>query len=168
MSISWTKLVTCITTVQFSNSAKLAFIIVYMCALVLSFIQLFATPWTVAHQAPLSLGFSRQEYWNGLPFPPPGNLPNPGIESTSLTYPALAGTFFFYHCTTWETHYLYNSLILFSFVKYSMMSFLKHLLTWLSNSVYECTLNLVFISLQSPLNWSASSALFKFFMISTF
>ena len=38
------------------------------------------TPWTVAHQAPLSMGFSRQEYWSGLPCPPPGDLPNPGIE----------------------------------------------------------------------------------------
>ena len=44
---------------------------------------LFATPWTVAHQAPLSMGFSRQEYWRGLPCPSPGNLPNPGIESGS-------------------------------------------------------------------------------------
>ena len=43
----------------------------------------FAAPWTVAHQAPLSMGFSRQEYWSGLPFPPPGDLPNPGIESGS-------------------------------------------------------------------------------------
>ena len=41
---------------------------------------LFATPWTVAHQAPLSMGFSRQEYWRGLPFPSPRDLPNPGIE----------------------------------------------------------------------------------------
>ena len=41
------------------------------------------TPWTVAHQAPLSMGFSRQEYWSGLPFPPPGDLPNPGIQSGS-------------------------------------------------------------------------------------
>ena len=155
---------------QFSNSAKLPFVIIYMCALVLSFVQLFATSWTIAHQAPLSLGFSRQEYWNLMPFPPPGNLPNRGIESTSLAFPALAGTFFFffYHCTTWETHYLYNSLILFSFVKYSMMSFVKHLLTWLPNSVYKCTLNLVFISLQFPLNWNGSFALFKFFMILTF
>ena len=46
------------------------------------------TPWTAAHQAPLSVGFSRQEYWSGLPFPPPGNLPNPGVKPTSL---ALAG-----------------------------------------------------------------------------
>ena len=46
-------------------------------------VRLFATPWTVAHQAPLSMGFSRQEYWSGLPFPSPGDLPNLGIESTS-------------------------------------------------------------------------------------
>ena len=46
--------------------------------------QLFGTPWTVAYQASLSMGFSRQEYWSGLPFPPPGDLPNPGIESRSL------------------------------------------------------------------------------------
>ena len=51
---------------------------------------LFATPWTVARQAPLSMGFSRQEYWSGLPFPPPGDLPNPGIEPTS---PALQRVF---------------------------------------------------------------------------
>ena len=49
----------------------------------LSRVQLFATPWTVAYQAPLSMGFSRQEYWNGLPFPSPGDLPNPGIEPRS-------------------------------------------------------------------------------------
>ena len=42
-----------------------------------------ATPWTVARQAPLSMGFSRQEYWSGLPFPSPGDLPNPGIEPVS-------------------------------------------------------------------------------------
>ena len=46
------------------------------------------TQWTAAHQAPLSMGFSRQEYWSGLPCPPPGDLPNPGIESTSLMSPA--------------------------------------------------------------------------------
>ena len=53
-----------------------------------------ATPWTVAHQAPLSKGFSRQEYWSGLPCPPPGNLPHPGIKSMTLKSPALAGGFF--------------------------------------------------------------------------
>ena len=49
----------------------------------LSRVRLFATPWTVAHQAPLSVGFSRQEYWSGLPFPSPGDLPDPGIEPRS-------------------------------------------------------------------------------------
>ena len=49
----------------------------------LSRVRLFATPWTVAHQAPLSMGFSRQEYWSGLPFPSPGDLPDPGIEPGS-------------------------------------------------------------------------------------
>ena len=49
----------------------------------LSHAQLFATPWTVDRQAPLSVGFSRQEYGSGLPYPPPGHLPNPGIEPAS-------------------------------------------------------------------------------------
>ena len=48
-----------------------------------SHVQLFATPWTVAHQATVSMGFSREEYWSGLPSPPPGDLPNPGIEAGS-------------------------------------------------------------------------------------
>ena len=50
----------------------------------LSCVRLFAAPWTVAYQAPLSLGFSKQEYWSGLPFPSPGDLPNSGIEPESL------------------------------------------------------------------------------------
>ena len=49
----------------------------------LSRVRLFATPWTIAHQAPPSMGFSRQEYWSGLPFPSPGDLPDPGIQPTS-------------------------------------------------------------------------------------
>ena len=53
-----------------------------------------ATPWTVARQTPLPIGVSRQEYWSGLPFPTPGDLPNPGIEPASLVSPALAGRFF--------------------------------------------------------------------------
>ena len=50
-----------------------------------------ATPWTTDRQAPLSMGFVRQEYWSGLPFPPPGDLPNPGMEPVSLVSPSLAG-----------------------------------------------------------------------------
>jgi len=53
-----------------------------------------ATPGTVARQAPLSMGFFRQEYWSGLPFPSPGDLPDPGIEPMSATAPASAGRFF--------------------------------------------------------------------------
>ena len=56
-------------------------------------VRLFATPWTVAWQAPLSMGFSRQEYWSGLPCPS-GDLPDPGIEPVSFRSPALAGRFF--------------------------------------------------------------------------
>ena len=54
----------------------------------LNHVQLFATPWTVAHQAPLSMGFSGEEYWSVLPFPSPGDLPNPGIELRSPTLQA--------------------------------------------------------------------------------
>ena len=57
------------------------------------------TPQTVACQASLSMGFSRQEYWSGLPFPSPEDLPDSGIETVSLESPA-----FFHHCATWETH----------------------------------------------------------------
>ena len=67
----------------------------------LSRVRLFETPWTVAYQAPLSMGFSRQEYWSGVPFPPSGDLSNPGIELASLSYPALAGRFFT-TSTTWD------------------------------------------------------------------
>ena len=65
-----------------------------VCALSLSRVWLFVSPWTVAHQAPLSKEFSRQEYWSGLPLPSPGVLPDPGIELTPPTFPALAGRFF--------------------------------------------------------------------------
>ena len=54
----------------------------------LSRVRLFATPWTVAYQAPPSMGFSRQEYWSGLPFPSPGDLPDPGIEPGSAALQA--------------------------------------------------------------------------------
>ena len=66
-----------------------------------SHVQLFAIPQTVAHQAPLFIEFCRQEYWSELPCPPPGDLPNPGIEPVSLTQPALAGGFFT-TSATWE------------------------------------------------------------------
>ena len=72
-----------------------------------SSVQLFATPWTIVSQAPLSMSFSRQEYWSGLPFPPPRDLPNPGIEPVSLRPPALAGRFFTTNAT-WEANYIFS------------------------------------------------------------
>ena len=67
-----------------------------LCAQLLSCVQLFVTPprpWTADHQAPLSLGFPRQGFWSRLPFPSPGDLPDPGIEPMSPASPALAGRF---------------------------------------------------------------------------
>ena len=78
-------------------------------------VQLFVTPWTVALQGPLSMRFSRQEYWNRLPCSNPEDLPHPGIEPESLTFPALAGGFFT-TSATWEAQ-AFNKcklLILFS------------------------------------------------------
>ena len=75
-----------------------------MCASVLShfrYVQLFVTPWTVVCQAPLPMGFSRQEYWSGLPCPPPRDLPDPGIEPVSLMSPALVDRSFT-TSATWE------------------------------------------------------------------
>ena len=74
------------------------------CQFCFSHVQLCATLWTVAHQAPLSMGFSRKEYWSRLPCSPPGNLPNPGIEPTSLMSPTLASGFFT-TSITWEVQF---------------------------------------------------------------
>ena len=76
------------------NSYLITFVLLrwysLMCVCVCSVMSnFFATPWTVVHQAPLSMGFPRQKYWSGLPFPPPGELPNPGIEPMSPASPAL-------------------------------------------------------------------------------
>ena len=73
-------------------------------------LQLFVTPWTVAYQAPLSMGFSRQEHWSGLPCPPQGNLSNPGTKLMSLSF-AMAGRFF----TTSATREAQRSLYLQSY-----------------------------------------------------
>ena len=66
-----------------------------------SCVRLFATLWTVVRQAPLSMGFSRQTYWCGLPYPTAGDFPHPGIKPVSLISSALAGSFFITN-TTWE------------------------------------------------------------------
>ena len=78
----------------------------YTCVLSHSVMSDSATPWTVAHQAPLSMGFPRQEYWSRLPFPLPEDLPYPGIN---LLSPALAGGFFTIQ-PPWKTIYTYKKL----------------------------------------------------------
>ena len=70
-------------------------------------VQLFATLWTIAYQAPLSMGFFRQESWSGQPCPLPEDLPNLGIESVSLTSPALAGRFLT-TSKTWDAQECYT------------------------------------------------------------
>jgi len=72
-----------------------------VCAKLLSCVGLSVTSWTVARQAPLSVGFSRQEYWGGLSCPLPGDPPDPGIKPKSLASPTLAGKFFS-TSTTWD------------------------------------------------------------------
>ena len=73
----------------------------HFCARSLQLCPTHATLWTIVHQTPLSMGFSRQEYWSGLPRPPPGDLSDPRIELVSLTSLALAGSFFT-TSVTWE------------------------------------------------------------------
>ena len=67
---------------------------VYVCSVASVLSDSFRPLWTAARQAPLSMGFPRQEYWSGLPFPPPEDLPNPGIKSISFASLAVAGRFF--------------------------------------------------------------------------
>ena len=87
------------------------------------------TQCTVAHQAPLSMGFSRQEFWSGFPCPPPGDLPNPGTEPMSLISPALAGRFFTIS-TTYELEIL-KGIYIYKYIYIALSSFFffcKHLL----------------------------------------
>ena len=73
---------------DFSSWLPWMILVLLLCILShFSCVRLFATSWTIAHQAPLSMGFPRQEYWSGLPCPPPGDLPHPGMETTSPVSP---------------------------------------------------------------------------------
>ena len=91
---------------KFLLYSKINQVYTYVCVFMLSrfsHVQLFAILWTAVHQAPLSMGFSRKEYWSGLLFPPLGDLPDPEIELASLTSPALAGRFFT-PSASWEAY----------------------------------------------------------------
>ena len=82
-----------------------------------SYVQLFVIPWTVAHWAPLSMGFPRQEYWSGLPCSPPRDHPDPGTELASLMSPALAGRFFI-PSATWEAPVIHCLMPFFFFSRH--------------------------------------------------
>ena len=92
----------------------------------ISCIQLFATPWTVSCLAPLSMAFSRQEYYIGLLVPPSGDLPDSGIKPISNEFPALSGGFF-YHWATWKVLYLLRRLkLLKKFLNLIFFFYLRH------------------------------------------
>ena len=96
-----------------------------MCACMCSVMSDSVTPWTVASQVPLSMGFPRQEYWSGLPFSIPGDLPDPGIEAASPVSPALATGFFTTAPPGMPTH-MFKAKYLFLFIPL-LTSFIKSL-----------------------------------------
>ena len=112
-----------------------------------TYTNIYVTPWTVAHQAPQCMGFSRQEYWSELPFPSPGDLPNPGMEHKS---PALAGRFFTIWATM-ETHiYMYE-------IKHK---FIKHLSNKIIKLIPEC-FNLCPAEILSQINLCGRACLMR-------
>ena len=126
-----------------------------MCACVLSHfshVQLFSTLWTASHQAPLFMGFSRQDYWSVLPGPAPGDLSNSGIEPASLKSPALAGRFFTTSTTCEAPHTRYLILFNESFSHFQMflhsvylpeiLSLLPECLSWILRVSVQMSFNL--------------------------
>ena len=142
--------------------------------------QLFVTLWTIACQAPLSMGFSKQEYWSGLPGPAPGDLPNPGIESTSFKSPALAHGFFTTR-STWEDfltmeHFFseishYPRVLRKSLAKYGMNSKFLYLASQAMDKPV-CLSSFIMHSFQIPHpDWTGHSSLntsFSFFNVILF
>ena len=120
-----------------------------------SCVWLFATPWTVALLLPLSMGFSRQEYWSGLPCPPPGDLLNPGTEPMSLMSPALADRFFTISATWEAPGYEYHLLKKHWIKTYVHIASNKHLCVSNVGAVLIC----LFLS-HIPLSLSSSLSFF--------
>ena len=101
VSISMSAFPLFITQVTLGSTLINSFSPLCLCAQSLHHVWLFVTPWTVAHQAPLSMGFPRQEYWSRLPFPLPGALPDQGVQ-THISCIFCIGSQILYHWTTWE------------------------------------------------------------------
>ena len=97
--------------INYFHSSALKILMCCSVLICISCVQLFATLWTVARQAPLSMGFFRQEHWSELPCHPPGDLPNPGIQPESLTSPVLTGRFLT-TSATWEAQKSFYSSLL--------------------------------------------------------
>ena len=93
-----------------------------VCAQLLSHVWLFETPTTVAHQAPLSMEFSRQEYWSGLPFPSSGALPSCPRDQACICCISCIDRWILYHCTTWEALWIHNVML--------AMGLWEHLIIW--------------------------------------
>ena len=120
---------------------------VYVCVR-LSMSNSFVTPSTVACQAPPSMGFSRQEYWRGLPLPSPGDLPNPGIEPTSPVSPALASVFFTTRATWWAAvHWVTQSR------------------TWLKRLSSSSIPITIFVQVMNPIHNAQSNSYFYIFIL---
>ena len=127
----------------------------------LSCVRLFATPWTVAYQGPLSMGFSRQEYWSGLPFPSPGYLPNPGIEPRSSTLqadplpseppgkPEVVHKSLYHHFNQYRAHSKLPSFIpgIFNLCLFLLLlvNIARKLTSWLTFSKNQCALILLIL-----------------------
>ena len=131
------------------------------CTYSLSPAWLCATPWTVAHQAPLSMGFSRQEYWRGLPFPPPGDLSDPGIELTS--HFSCIGRRVLYHYLYLGSFLVCHSFTVFSSVCYNFWG-VCFCLTFILLVFQEGVEISVFIALWLALIFKFLSIFFSFFL----
>ena len=107
------------------------------------------TQWTVGHQAPLSMGFSGQDCWSGLPFPPPGHLPDPGIEPTSLTSPALAGGFFTTSTTIHNMKWSRGTGK--DWTNYGMLSYINHPYLYIQNIYHRHWTIIIYRPLRSCL-----------------
>ena len=139
-----TTIIAVFSRILFIHSFPINYFSKLCCAVLSHFsrVQLFATLWTVALQAPLSKRFSKQEHWSRLPCPPPGDLPDPGIEPVSLMSPAMAGMFFTTRAT-WDwmliiieyISYLWRLLLIFLVV----LIFLKNVLVnfWILKYLYS-------------------------------